>query len=219
MPQHPPALALDFGRVLTLDPDKSPFSPLWKRAGIDADVFQRAYAERRADYDRGTIDAGEYWAGILLACRPGIDAQEAAGLIPELIDADFLSWARPRMTLHRLVKMALDTGVPVAIVSNMPEGVGERFVESWPWLKRIPHRFFSAAFGHIKPDAEFYRHVLQGTGWDPARVLFVDDMPQNIAGAAEAKFKTLLFTGSDDDLRTISEWCGLPLDTVGADGS
>jgi len=219
MPDHPPALALDFGRVLTLDPDKTPFADLWKRAGLDPEKFQEAYQALRADYDRGTIDAGEYWASILIECRPDIDADEAADLIPALIDADFLAWARPRVTLHRLVKMALDTGVPVAIVSNMPEEVSERFVQSWPWLRRIPYRFFSAAFGHIKPDAEFYRHVLKGTGWDPARVLFVDDLPENIAGAAQAKFKTLLFTGSDEDLRIIGEWCGVPLDTVGARGT
>ena len=219
MPEHPPALALDFGRVLTLDPDKSPFGPLCRRAGISQDAFQTAYSARRHDYDRGTIDAGEYWAEILLTCQPDIDADEAADLIPALIDADFLSWARPRITLHRLVRLALDTGVPVAIVSNMPPGVGERFVESWPWLKRIPHRFFSAAFGLVKPDAEFYRHVLRSTGWDPARVLFVDDLPENIAGAAAAQFQTLLFTGSDEDLRTIGEWCGVPLDTVAAAGS
>jgi putative hydrolase of the HAD superfamily len=219
MSKHPLALALDFGRVLTLDPDKTPFAELWKRAGIDAERFQEAYSARRSDYDRGTVDAGEYWAEILVECSPDIDADLAAELIPAFIDADFFSWARPRVTLHRLVKMALDTGVPVAIVSNMPEGVGERFVRSWPWLERIPHRFFSAAFGHVKPDAEFYRHVLKNTGWDPARVLFVDDIPENIAGAAAARFKTLLFTGSDADLRTIGEWCGLPLDMVAAGGS
>lgn len=203
------ALALDFGRVLTLDPDRSAFAAVQARAGLDPEAFQGAYAARRHDYDRGDIDAGTYWTGILNACRPGISASECRLYLSALIDADFQSWARPRTALHRIVEGAIDRGTPTAIVSNMPAGVGDRFVTSWPWLKKIEHRFFSAEFGLVKPDEDFYQHVLNQTGWEPRDVLFVDDLDANVETASRLGFETLRFTGSPEDLDRIAGWCGV----------
>jgi len=205
---HRRALALDFGRVLTLDPDKSTFTPHLERLGISAEDFARAWADRRLDYDRGQIDASMYWTGVLTACQPSLSPSEASTWAGALTDADFASWARPRTALHRDVQAALDAGILVAIVSNMPEGLGDRFVRTWPWLERIKHRFFSADFGKVKPDDEFYLHVLEKTGWKADEVLFVDDLETNIAAAARLGFRTLLFTGSRSDLETIRDWCG-----------
>jgi len=207
---RPRALALDFGRVLTLDPDKTTFTPHLEELRIPAQDFARAWAERRHDYDRGRLDATGYWTGVLQACKPDLGLEEALGWTAALTDADFASWARPRTILHRQVEAALDAGILVAIVSNMPEGLGDRFVRAWPWLERIQHRFFSADFGKVKPDEEFYFHVLERTGWKAEEVLFVDDLPVNVEAAARLGFQTLLFTGSASDLQTIQDWCSVP---------
>jgi putative hydrolase of the HAD superfamily len=207
--QPRPSLALDFGRVLTLEPDKNLFDPMVTRAGLDHDAFRQAYSLHRHEYDRGSLDARTYWGRILGACRPGIGTSEVEFYLPALLEADFLSWAQPRLGLHRIIERALDAGVPTAIVSNMPEGIGDRFVQAWPWLGKIPHRFFSADFGLTKPDEAFYHHVLKKTGWRPGDVLFVDDLEVNIEAARRMGFATLLFTGSDGDLGQIARWCGL----------
>lgn len=201
------ALALDFGRVLTLDPDKTTFLPHLERLGISATTFAGAWADRRHDYDRGVLDTQAYWTGVLQACRPDLDTEEASRWTSDLTDADFASWVQPRTILHRQVQAALDAGTLVAIVSNMPEGLGDRFVRTWPWLNRIQHRFFSADFGKVKPDDEFYLHVLEKTGWRADEVLFVDDLPANVEAAARLGFHTLLFTGSESDLKVIRDWC------------
>lgn len=208
-PSRRRALALDFGRVLTLDPDKTTFDALLTRAGLEPSAFLAAYGVRRQEYDRGDLDAQGYWMSVLGACRPGIAATEVGFYLPALIDADFLSWARPRSGLHRLIQSALAQGVPTAIVSNMPEGVGDRFVAAWPWLKQIEHRFFSADFGQVKPDEGFYRHVLDRTGWTASDVLFIDDLEANVTAAARMGFSTRLFTGSQEDLDHIAGWCGI----------
>lgn len=203
------ALALDFGRVLTLDPNRSPFLPLLTQAGLETDAFFDAYSRERKAYDSGAIEARVYWAKVLNACRPGIRDQEVEFYSGPLIEADFLSWAHPRTGLHRLLQQALEARVPLAIVSNMPRGLGDRFVRTWPWMRAIPFRFFSGDFGLIKPDASFYRYVLERTGWQADQVLFVDDLAENIEKAREMGFETCLFTGSDENLATIARWCGL----------
>lgn len=201
------ALALDFGCVLTLDPDKTTFDRLLARAGLETAAFHRAYAAHRHGYDGGILDARGYWALVLHACRPGLSNPEIDAYLPALIDADFESWARPRAGLHQLVQRAIARGVPAAIVSNMPRGVGDRFVAAWPWLEGIHHRFFSADCGLTKPDDDFYRHVLRTTGWQASDVLFVDDLVANVDGARRWGFETLLFTGSAADLDRIAAWC------------
>lgn len=205
----PRALALDFGRVLTLDPDRTTFGPHLERLGIPADAFARAWAARRPDYDRGEIDAREYWTSVLADCHAETGLANSQDWVNALTDADFASWAQPRLGLHRVVQAALDAGVLVAIVSNMPEGLGDRFVRTWPWLGRIRHRFFSADFGKTKPDEDFYLHVLKETGWAAEQVLFVDDLEANITTAARLGFHTLLFSGTPADLETIRQWCRL----------
>jgi len=201
------ALALDFGRVLTLEPDQSSYAFLRQRFDIPEAAFSQAWNAHRHEYDRGTINTATYWTQILNSCLPDPAKVDLLPLIEEMADADFASWNQPRETLHRIVQDALDAKVPAAIVSNMPEGLGDRFVRAWPWLSRIQYRFFSAEIGLVKPDDAFYHHVLEQTGWSPRSVLFVDDLPANIQTAARLGFETLLFTGSESDVDQIRSWC------------
>ena len=209
MHHHRRALALDFGRVLTLDQDRLPFAPFLPVLGTTDERFHSAWARDRLAYDRADLDRDAYWTGVLAECAPTLGRGQVKELVPQLAEADFQSWNRSRGELHDLVKRALGTGVPAAIVSNMPAGIGDRFVDTWTWLQGIPHRFFSADFGHTKPDEAFYHHVLERTGWSPSQVLFVDDHGSNIEAARALGFETCHFTGAPDDYRQIARWVDL----------
>ena len=52
-----------------------------------------------------------------------------------------------------------------------------------------------------KPDAAIYRIAIERFALDPARTLFTDDGPHNIAAAAQLGFRTHLYTGPEG-LRT-----------------
>jgi len=203
---RPRPLALDFGRVLTVEPDRAPLVGALGGTDVDPGVFQTTYQALRHDFDRGTLNATQYWSTILRASAPHLSPRAVETLVPSLIDADFASWNQPRHAMHAIVQEALDRGVPAAIVSNMPAGVGDRFVREWGWLERIPHRFFSADFGLAKPEPAFYHHVLAQTGWSPADTLFVDDVKANVDAAAREGFSVLLFTGSEADLEMVRSW-------------
>lgn len=51
-------------------------------------------------------------------------------------------------------------------------------------LHRLDHRFASHLIGARKPDAPIYAHVEAKTGLAPAKILFFDDVAENIAAAA-----------------------------------
>jgi putative hydrolase of the HAD superfamily len=61
-------------------------------------------------------------------------------------------------------------------------------------------RYFKVALsscyvGLRKPDAPIYRRALDILGRAPQRILFIDDRPENVAGAAAAGMKAIRFTG------------------------
>jgi FMN phosphatase YigB (HAD superfamily) len=54
----------------------------------------------------------------------------------------------------------------------------------------------------VKPDAEIFELLIEQTGLEPARALFIDDSADNIAAAKRIGFDTVLFKTDETDLRT-----------------
>lgn len=81
--------------------------------------------------------------------------------------------------------------VRTAILSNTnhahwarlkPDGGAAEF----PSVLRADHHFASHLLGVTKPGPAIYRAVEDGTGCEPARILFFDDKPANVEGAIAA---------------------------------
>jgi 2-haloacid dehalogenase len=87
--------------------------------------------------------------------------------------------------------------------------------ESWPWaVARFPFlgRFegvvISGEVGVAKPDPAIYRIAIERLALDPARTLFVDDMPVNVAAAKACGIEAVVFE-SPEKLRADLEAVGL----------
>ncbi|HZL37765.1 MAG TPA: HAD family phosphatase [Tepidisphaeraceae bacterium] len=52
-------------------------------------------------------------------------------------------------------------------------------------LDRLTHRFASHLVGARKPDPAIYEHVERATGRAGSEILFFDDLPENVEGAAK----------------------------------
>ncbi len=55
----------------------------------------------------------------------------------------------------------------------------------------------SCYIGLRKPDLAMYRRAIDIVGRPPERILFIDDRPENVAGARDAGMVALRYTGSD----------------------
>jgi putative hydrolase of the HAD superfamily len=55
----------------------------------------------------------------------------------------------------------------------------------------------SCYLGLRKPEPAIYRRALDILGRPAERILFIDDRPENVAGAADEGMKTILFQGGD----------------------
>jgi FMN phosphatase YigB (HAD superfamily) len=58
--------------------------------------------------------------------------------------------------------------------------------------------FLSSSLGLRKPDAEAYDHVVRAIGMPAGRIVFFDDLAENIEGARARGLKTVLVTSPND---------------------
>ncbi|MFD2353186.1 HAD-IA family hydrolase [Nonomuraea ferruginea] len=108
---------------------------------------------------------------------------------------DAASWSHPDEGSLAILRELLERGRDVALLSNAPACVADA-LDELPWIAAIPHRFYSARLGLVKPDRRIYEHVAAELAADPADVLFVDDREDNVEGARAAGMRAVRYTGA-----------------------
>ena len=180
-------LLCDYGEVLCVAPPASDRAALTRAAAWNparGDFWQAYWADRPA-YDRADLSVEEYWTRLLGSTPP-------AAQLDELIAADTAGWLHPNRPVMAAAERAGHRGLRLAILSNAPVEVADRIDEA-PWLAAFSRRFFSCRLKAVKPETAAYRAVLDALGAEPGEVIFFDDRPANVAGAAALGIDARLF--------------------------
>ncbi len=181
-------ILLDYGNVLSLAQPAADAEAMARAAGADPAAFARGYWQHRLAFDAGSLTPADYWS--LVAGRPVAGAE-----LDHLIALDVASWAHPDEGAVALLGELPAAGRGVALLSNAPACVADG-LDELPWIAAIPRRFYSARMGLVKPDPKIYEEVARELGTDPAAVVFVDDRPENVAGAEAAGMTGVHYTGA-----------------------
>jgi FMN phosphatase YigB (HAD superfamily) len=216
-------LALDFGGVLTLDQDRLRFDALLKELRLEPGAFFAAWHRQRLAYDRGLLPRADYWGRVVAEARSagtpdarslgagyagGQDAKLSGELIERFVATDLSSFMTPREPMQALARDLLAQGAGVGILSNMPPGIGKRWIEAWPWLGGMDCIVWSGDVGLFKPDAAIYELFLSRSGWLPDQILFVDDVLANVSAARDLGFTAHHFIEEEEALAAIRSWFG-----------
>jgi glucose-1-phosphatase len=172
------ALLFDLGRVV-LDIDFSQALNCWARhAGCTPESLAARFVRDEA-YERhelGALSDADYFESLRTALQIGIsDAAFLegwnaifAGEMPGI--APLLARAAKRMPLYAF--------------SNTNRPHVEYFSIAYaPLLGHFKEVFLSSTIGLRKPDAAAYEHVVKAIGAPPERIVFFDDLSENIEGA------------------------------------
>src|SRR5258708_9754162 len=90
--------------------------------------------------------------------------------------------------------------LPLYVFSNTNNAHVEYFSETYAdVLGHFREIFLSSTIGLRKPDAAAYDHVVQAIGVPASRILFFDDLAENIEGA-RARGLTAVHVKSSDDV-------------------
>jgi putative hydrolase of the HAD superfamily len=187
------ALLFDLGRVV-LDLDFNRTLVCWAgHAGCEpahlAGRFARDAVYRR--HEMGEIGDAEFFAEL------------RASLGVELSDAQFLEgwnavFAGEMPGIAQLLARAAQR-LPLYAFSNTNSPHVEYFSRKYAdVLGHFRELFLSSAIGLRKPDAEAYDHVVKAIGVPAERIVFFDDLAENIEGARESGLTAVHVTSSDD---------------------
>jgi FMN phosphatase YigB (HAD superfamily) len=187
------ALLFDLGRVV-LDIDFNRTLGSWaQHAACEPTQLAQRFLrdELYHRHEKGEINDEAFFAGLRLSLGVDIsDAQFVEGwnaiFVGEMPGINqLLARAAKRLPLYAFS----NTNAPhVAYFS-------ERFAEVLGHFREI---FLSSAIGLRKPDAEAYDYVVEAIGLPADRIVFFDDLAENIEGARERGLKAVHVTSPDD---------------------
>ena len=187
------ALLFDLGRVV-LDIDFSKAIACWAahagRAPSDiAARFVRGEAYRH--HEVGRISDAEYFDSL----RDALDVR--------LTDDQFLEgwnaiFAGEMPDIARLLPRAAEK-LPLYVFSNTNRPHVEYFSKTYAGLLgHFRELYLSSTIGLRKPDAAAYDHVVKAIGVPASRIVFFDDLAENIEGARARGLTAVHVTSPDD---------------------
>lgn len=72
----------------------------------------------------------------------------------------------------------------------------------------MAHLTFSAAAHERKPNIGFYKHVIDNSGIDPSRTIFVDDKIENVLTARSFGMHGIVFDDQEKVIQQLKNLCG-----------
>lgn len=184
-------VVFDYGNVLSYSQPPEAVELLAAAAGASVPEFTVAYWRYRLGYDRAELDGPGYWRRVGATLGRSYSAAEVA----ELTRLDIESWLYLNPAAVALAGAVAAAGYPLALLSNAPAEVAEA-VAALDLAAMFQHCLFSCFLRTVKPEPASYRAVLGRLAARPDDVVFIDDRPENVAGAAALGLRTVLFTGA-----------------------
>ena len=163
---------------------------------LETVLFDRLYWDR---LDAGTISDAE----VIEECKKRLP--ERLWSIAETIYYNWIYNIPEIEGMSALVKkLQYDCGKRVFLLSNICEYFAEHAHEI-PCLAAFERCFFSALCGCVKPSREIFAHLCHECGILPEETVFIDDNPDNIAGAECFGIAGYLFDGDAEKLEKYLE--------------
>jgi FMN phosphatase YigB (HAD superfamily) len=185
-------IVFDFGRVVGFFDHRLTTNRLAPGGGLAADEMH-AYLFGGAledDYESGRISTNEFLRRVREACR--LTCSDA------VISTAWADIFWPNVEVCALLPR-LKRRYRLLLGSNTNELHAVQFCRQFAdWLRHFDALVFSHQIGVRKPKAGFFEHCTRLAGCAPAECLFIDDLPDNVAGARACGWQGLVYTGFAD---------------------
>ena len=206
MPAPPIDLVVfDLGRVLLRIADDwdhaARLAGLPQLAGLTGDLSTRAArgsGQPLADvfdrFETGRISVVEFLAHVARATR--LRAPE----IQRVLDAVLIeTYPGAVALLDRLAELPVKTACLSNTNARHWQLFNDRDHPAYLPLELLDYPLASQIIGRAKPDPEIYQYVEEGTHIDPARILFFDDLEENLHAAAARGWQVRLISRDLDN--------------------
>ncbi|MCX2749854.1 HAD-IA family hydrolase [Arthrobacter sp. MI7-26] len=185
-------LIFDLFGVIAKDQNQEGREALLATGAVSEEEFWAAYWNQRPPYDRGEVTGTQYWTDVSGQLATSFDPDR----IRQLIEHDIASWSLVDDQMIALLE-DLSRTRRLALLSDIPQELGEHFQRRHRWLNLFEVRGLSYQIGFAKPERETFEWCIRELGIEPHRALFIDDREENIRSAQEAGLRGHLFTSCE----------------------
>jgi putative hydrolase of the HAD superfamily len=162
-------------------------------SNLDQQAFEHGYWAFRHAYDRGELNAIDYWPKVAESAGTKFDPAQIEGLI----DADVELWTRPNAPMIEWAQRLQAAGIRTGILSNIGDAMTDGLLRKLEWLSGFDHHTWSYRLLLAKPEIAIYEAAAQGLQTPPANILFIDDKLENIAAAGTSGMQAIQYTEHD----------------------
>ncbi|HTV66778.1 MAG TPA: HAD family phosphatase [Bryocella sp.] len=189
----------DYGMVLSKPADDAAHERMIAVSGMPRDEFDRLYWRHRHSYDLG-MKGPDWWQKIASDAGASFTPEQ----IDNLIESDILMWTSLNEEMLGWVVALQNAGVRTAILSNMVWEILGYMRQEFGWLAHFQHHTWSCELGIGKPDPAIYLRTCEGLGTEPSETLFIDDKPENTAGAEKVGLYAIQFSSVEQLRRDLA---------------
>ena len=150
-----------------------------------------------AQYESGQLTSPEFFA--VVQKETGFDGTE-----PEFA-AHFEDIFTPINEIIALHATLVASGLPTYTLSNTNEMAVRHISRAYDFWPRFTGHILSHEVGVLKPNPKIYEIFEQTTGCQSNEILYLDDLPPNIAAAKSRGWQAIEHSAPETTLKTIRE--------------
>ena len=159
-------------------------------ADWDADPLARLRADPVLDLmERGRATEAQFFEAVRGCLNARIEDCQIRSAYLSIL-------GEPMPGMAELIRDLKARGVRVVGLTDISPGHLEQIL-SYPAVALLETLIASCRTGYRKPEAGAYRAALAALGTSPGETLFVDDRPENVAGAAVLGLRAIEFYGAE----------------------
>jgi FMN phosphatase YigB (HAD superfamily) len=182
------AIVFDFGNVIGFFDHRITTRRLAAYGDLSAEeLFARLYGGvLEDDYERGRLTTAEFIAHACEHCRLRCSEEQFAQ-----------AWADVFWPNDEVIALLPELGTRYRLLlgSNTNELHSRRFCQQFAdSFRHFQHLVLSFQVGARKPDASFFHHCERLAGYPASECLFIDDLPDNVAGARACGWNGIVYS-------------------------
>jgi putative hydrolase of the HAD superfamily len=194
------AIAFDFGNVLGFFDHRITLEKLTPHTDMSAEeMFAAVYDTPLEDaFESGRISAVDFMQEVRKLCRLRCDHQFMIGAWSDIF--------RPNAEVCRLIE-SLKPRYGLLLGSNTNALHATQYRRQFAdTLRHFDHQVLSYEIGVRKPLPEFFEHCRRLAHCPAGDCLFIDDLPDNIAGARVCGWQGIVYRDFDDLRQRLAEF-------------
>lgn len=201
MPRRPELVVFDLGGVLVRIartwPEAAALAGFAHVPGADVPGFDACNRTLLADFQLGLLSESEYYQAVVTASAGACCADDARAIVDAWTQSEYPG-------IGRVFDAIEQAGVEAAVLSNTNPAHWQRLAAlgggapEYPNLLRARYLFASHLLGCAKPDPAAFKALEQATGVSGERLLFFDDVEENVLGARKAGWRAELIDHGND---------------------